>query len=167
MAFLGPETVQENTCPMDTPSPPHHTHQELGLQTRLVCLYPHSFYWLHDWREIQQVWRVPSILSSGGCARTEREGAAVLCKPEISGLINEPSLGLISEDVSERLQVVCVPAMTQSAWGGDACEPHFHRVSKLALEDGVLMALFAIWLFGKAETVLPSWTPAHIIYTLM
>lgn len=94
----------------------------------------------------------------------------VLCKPLIWGLIYQPLLVLISEGISEHLQVLlCVPAMPAVSLGRGRHLNRFQRGSEL-WRVGALMAVLAFWLFGKgilAETVLPSETPVDIIYTLI
>lgn len=96
----------------------------------------------------------------------------VLCKPLIWGLIYQPLLVLISEDISEHLQVLlCVPAMPAVSLGRGRHLNRFQRGSELAVEGGGFDGSPCyIWLFGKgilAETVLPSETPVDIIYTLI
>lgn len=85
----------------------------------------------------------------------------VLCKPLRFGLIHQPPLDSISEDGSEPFQVVvCVAAMPPFSLGEGKTHVNLIFIgSKLALAGGILMAVFATWLFGKvilAETVLPS-----------
>lgn len=61
----------------------------------------------------------------------------VLCKPLIWGLIYQLLLVLISEDISEHLQVLlCVPAMPAVSLGRGRHLNRFQRGSELAVEGG-------------------------------